>query len=45
MKTHPGRLLAASTPIFLGATRALAQTEETSPKSIGHALLNSVVFS
>jgi putative membrane protein len=45
MKTHFGRLMAAITPILFVANNALAQTEEASPKSIGRALLNSVVFS
>lgn len=45
MKTHPRRRLAVILSGFLAAGSALAQGEDTSPKSIGHALLNSVVFS
>jgi putative membrane protein len=35
----------AAIPALLYATGALAQSEPATPKSIGHALLNSVVFS
>ena len=45
MKTRFTRLVAATIPTLLAASSAMAQTEPATPKSIGHALLNSVIFS
>jgi putative membrane protein len=45
MKTHPRRIAVATVPTLLAASSAFAQGEISTPKSIGHALLNSVIFS